>query len=160
MTRVRLRRALPPAALVSSAALLLGASGACGGTLTSRRPTSTASDAVQAAPASAACTTGKRSVCITRSDDNRTVTVGVGWTVDVQLRSPGLTWSVPTEPGSHLLRQVGAARRDGGAAQVAYTAIASGHTELRALERPLCAAGRACPQFIVLWQVRIHVTGH
>jgi hypothetical protein len=159
MTRVRHARALAPIALLASAALLLVASGARGETNAGRHPTATASDAASAAPASAACTTGRRSLCITRGDDDHTVTVALGWTVDVELRSTGLTWGAPSEPGRRLLHQVGAARLDDGAAAVTYTAVAPGHTELRALERPVCAAGRACPQFVVLWQVQIHVTG-
>ncbi|HYB24922.1 MAG TPA: hypothetical protein VED41_14055 [Solirubrobacteraceae bacterium] len=98
-------------------------------------------------------------MCITRGDDGRTVTVGVGWTVDLDLRAQGLRWSVPAEVGPHLLRQLGAVGRAGGGVQIDYTAVAAGHTTLRATERPVCQTGRACPQFIVLWQVRIHVDG-
>lgn len=133
--------------------------GACGSGAADGGPSSApAADSPPAVLASAPCTTGARSVCITRGDDGRTVSVGVGWAVVVDLRAPESVWSVPTEVGARLLRQV-AVRRESDAVQVAYTARAPGRTELRSLQRPLCHPGRVCPQFIVLWQVRVHVSG-
>jgi hypothetical protein len=108
--------------------------------------------------ASAACTNGARSVCLTPSAGGRTVAVGVGWTVAVRLGSPNSIWSEPSLHGRTLLRQLGAARRKENLVEVAYTAIAPGETDLRATERPACSPAHMCPQFILLWEVHIRVS--
>jgi hypothetical protein len=148
---------LATAALALSAAMLLGACGGsvAGGTLSSAPPP----ESVPAASASTACMRGARAVCITASANGQTVVVGVGWRVGVDLQGSERAWSAPVEGGADLLRQVAGVRRDGGAVQVAYTAVAPGRTDLRATERPLCRPGRMCPQFILLWQVHIQVSG-
>lgn len=98
-------------------------------------------------------------MCVTSDDDGHTVTVAVGWTVGVDLRTPNSLWSVPSQSHARVLRQIGALRRSGGAVQVAYKAVAPGRTELRALERPACRPGQMCPQFILLWRLYVRVTG-
>jgi hypothetical protein len=98
-------------------------------------------------------------VCVTRSADGHTVTLGVGWTLGVDLHAPNSAWSGPSELGARLLRQIGGVRRDGGTVEVTYKTIAPGRTDLRAFERPVCPPARACPQFILLWEVHIRVTG-
>lgn len=98
-------------------------------------------------------------MCVTRTADGRTVTVGVGWTIRVDLHAPSTLWAGPSQSRAHLLRQIGAAHRGSGGVQVAYRAIAPGKTELRASERPVCPPGRMCPQFIVLWQLYVRVVG-
>ena len=134
--------------------------GACGGTVAHNRLSSAqASDSPPSASASAVCTTGARSVCVTRSAGGHTVTVGVGWTVGINLHAPNSAWSGPSELGARLLRQIGGVRRGGGAVEVAYRAVAPGRTELRASERPVCPPARMCPQYILLWEVHIRVTG-
>jgi hypothetical protein len=112
----------------------------------------------RSAPASTTCRTGGHSVCLTRSSGGRTVGVGVGWTVAVELRTPAGVWSAPTQVGAHLLRQLGGVRHDGGGVAVFYRAQAPGRTALRAFERPVCPPMRACPQYILAWQVQLHVS--
>jgi hypothetical protein len=154
---VNISRPLATAALVASALMLLGG---CGGTSADSSPSSAPpGHSAPAPPASAACTTGARSVCVTRAADGHTVTVGVGWTIRVDLHAPSSVWAAPSQSGAHLLRQIGAAHRSSGGVQVTYGAIAPGKTELRASERPMCTPGRMCPQFIVLWQLYVRVAG-
>jgi hypothetical protein len=81
----------------------------------------------------------------------------VGWTVEVDLSTPDGTWSGPVEAAPRLLRQIGEVRRAGGAS-VAYRSASPGRTELRAFERPLCGPARACPQYILAWQLHIRVS--
>jgi hypothetical protein len=97
-------------------------------------------------------------VCVTASANGQSVTVGVGWTVGLNLDSPNSVWSAPSEHGASLLRQIGGVRRHGGAVEVAYRTIASGRTELRASERPVCPPAHMCPQYILVWEAHILVT--
>jgi hypothetical protein len=60
--------------------------------------------------------------------------------------------------GERLLRQLGGVRRAGGGVSLAYRTLARGKTDLRAFERPLCRPGRACPQFILAWELHIQVS--
>jgi hypothetical protein len=112
----------------------------------------------RSAAASTTCRAGGRSVCLTRSSGGRTIGVGVGWTVAVELRTPDGVWSVPTQVGAHLLRQQGGVDRQAGAVAVSYRALAPGRTALRAFERPVCPPMRACPQYILVWQVELRVS--
>ena len=149
-------RAVSIAAFVSALMLL----GACGGTVAdSRLSSAPPGDSAPSASASAACTTGARSVCVTRSANGHTVTVGVGWTVGLNLHAPNSVWSGPSELGARVLRQIGGVRREGGTVEVAYRAVAPGRTELRAFERPVCPPARMCPQYVLVWEVHIRVTG-
>jgi hypothetical protein len=107
---------------------------------------------------SAACRPGARAVCLTRSAGGHTIRVGVGWTIGLDLQSSGGSWSGPVQTGARLLRQLGAVRRDTGGFVVSYRATAPGQTALRAFERPVCAPMRACPQYILLWQVNVRVS--
>jgi hypothetical protein len=66
-------------------------------------------------------------------------------------------WSGLSEIGTDLLRRIGALRYDAGAISASYEAVGPGRTALRAFERPRCTPTRACPQFILLWQVNIDV---
>jgi len=132
---------------------------ACSGTSAGSPPSSSSSPRGSSTSANPDCPAGVHAVCLTRSDSGHTVTVGVGWTVSVSLLASSTAWSTPSETGHHLLRQIGGVRRDAAAVDVAYRAIAPGRTALRAFERPICLPGRACPQFILLWQVDIRVGG-
>jgi hypothetical protein len=116
-------------------------------------------DGAPAVAASAACTTSARSVCVRSSANGHSVTVGVGWTVGLDLHAPNSVWSAPAEFGARLLRQIGGVRLGGGAAEVAYRAVAPGRTELRASERPVCLPAHVCPLYILVWGVPIIVTG-
>jgi hypothetical protein len=105
-----------------------------------------------------ACKARPRSVCVTASANERTIALGVGWTVEVVLSTPNGIWSGPVEQGPRLLRQLGEVRRAGGSASVAYRSASPGRTELRAFERPLCRPGRVCPQYILVWRLHIRVS--
>jgi hypothetical protein len=124
-----------------------------------RGPSATLPSGHSSAPASGACRPGAHTVCLTHSSGGRTVQIGVGWTVGVDLQSPSGVWSGPTQAGAHLLRQLGGVRHDGRGIEVSYRALAPGRTVLRAFERPVCPPMRACPQYILVWQVTIRVAG-
>jgi len=154
-TRINVPRALTVAAFVSAVMLV----GACGGTVADSKLSSTpAGGSTPSASANAGCTTSARSVCVTASPNGRNVTVGVGWTVRLNLDSPNSVWSAPSEHGASLLRQIGGVRRRGGTVEVAYRTIAAGRTELRASERPVCPPAHMCPQYVLVWEARILVT--
>jgi hypothetical protein len=108
-----------------------------------------------AVPAVPACHPGSHVVCLSRTDGGHSVPVGVGQTVTVELGGSGLQWSGLREVGPHLLRQHGATVERGGALTASYVATKAGRTVLRAGGAPKCAPGEACPQFILLWQVRV-----
>ncbi len=132
---------------------------ACGSTAARlTAPSATAPGGYSSDPASTPCRAGAHSVCLTRSSGDRTIHVGVGWAVGVELRTPSGVWSVPVQAGAHLLRQLGSVRRNGGGVAVSYRALAPGRTALRAFERPVCPPMRACPQYILLWQVELRVS--
>jgi hypothetical protein len=97
-------------------------------------------------------------VCLGRADGGHRVKVRLGQVVTVSLRGAGLEWSGLREVGPRLLRSKRSAHRRAGTVVVTYAVVAKGRTELRAHGAPHCAAGRACPQFILLWQVQIAVT--
>jgi hypothetical protein len=151
----------PCTAAALGAVVLLGACGANAGE--QKHPPAPAPRPVggsgrASAPAEGTCHAGPRSVCVTASANGRTIAVGVGRTLAVDLSTPSGIWSGPVELGPRLLRQDGEVRRAGGGVSVAYTAASPGRTELRAFERPLCRPARACPQFILLWELHIRVS--
>ena len=108
-----------------------------------------------AEPSVPGCHPGPHVVCIGRTDGGHSVHVVVGQTVTVGLAGSGLRWSDLRQVGPHLLRQHGETAERGGTLTASYVAKAAGRTELRASGAPNCAPGEACPQFILLWQVRV-----
>jgi hypothetical protein len=94
-------------------------------------------------------------VCIGRADGGHRVHVVVGQTVTVELSGSSLRWSGLRQVGPDLLRQRGATAARGGTLTASYVAKGVGRTALRASGAPQCARGKACPQFIVLWQVQV-----
>jgi hypothetical protein len=104
-----------------------------------------------------ACHSGRHVVCIGRADGGHSVHVKPGETVTVELGDSGLRWSDLRQVGPRLLHQRGATVVGGGALVASYVAKGVGRTGLRASGAPICVPGRACPQFIVLWQVRVVV---
>jgi len=108
-----------------------------------------------AEPAVPGCDPGPHVVCIGRTDGGHSVHVHVGQTVTVGLAGSGLRWSGLHQVGRHLLRARRAAVVRGGTLTASYVATTTGRTELRASGAPNCPSGQACPQFILLWQVRI-----
>ena len=111
----------------------------------------------EAGPAVPGCHPGPHVVCIGRTDGGHSVHVAPGQTVTVGLGGSGLTWSGLRQVGPHLLRQRGATVVRGGALTASYVAKGVGRTRLQASGAPTCPPGQACPQFIVLWQVRVVV---
>ena len=102
------------------------------------------------------CAPAARTLCVMADDDGRTFTVRVGAYFTVELRAAHRTFSAPSESGAKALELIGASH-SGGAAEAYYRALAPGHAVLRALERPVCTPGRACPDFVLLWEVQVHV---
>jgi hypothetical protein len=108
-----------------------------------------------AEPSVPGCHPGPHVVCIGRTDGGHSVHVVVGQTVTVGLAGSGLRWSDLRQVGPHLLHPRRAAVERDGTLMASYVATAAGRTGLRASGAPNCAPGQACPQFILLWQVRI-----
>jgi hypothetical protein len=108
-----------------------------------------------AEPTVPGCHPGPHVVCIGRTDGGHSVHVSVGQTVTVGLAGSGLRWSDLHQVGPRLLHQHGATVVRGGALMASYVATKAGRTELRASGAPNCPPGEACPQFILLWQVRV-----
>ncbi len=108
-----------------------------------------------AEPTVPGCDPGPHVVCIGRTDGGHSVHVSVGQTVTVGLAGSGLRWTDLHQVGPHLLRQRGSTVVRGGTLAASYVATKAGRTGLRASGAPNCAPGKACPQFILLWQVRV-----
>jgi hypothetical protein len=75
----------------------------------------------------------------------------------VALSGSTLRWSGLRQVGPALLHRHGAVRHRAGGLAASYTAVKTGRTTLRASGAPRCAPGKACPQFILVWQVRLVV---
>jgi hypothetical protein len=110
-----------------------------------------------AAMAVPACRATAHLVCVARAEGGRSVAVKLGQTVRVDLSGSGLRWSGLREVGPHVLRQEARAVFHAGTLTASYEATKAGRTALRASGAPKCATGEACPQFILLWQVRVVV---
>jgi hypothetical protein len=104
-----------------------------------------------------ACRATRHVVCVGRADGGHTVAVKVGQTLKVDLGGAGFRWSGLQQVGPHLLRRKGNVVARQGAITASYGARTVGRTELRASGAPACPTGQACPQFILLWQVRVMV---
>jgi hypothetical protein len=103
------------------------------------------------------CPPHGRVVCIDRADGGHSVHVRVGQTLMVVLNGSTLRWSGLRQVGPLLLRAKGAVSHRGGGLTASYTAAKAGRTALRADGAPKCSPGKACPQFLLLWQVRVVV---
>jgi hypothetical protein len=95
--------------------------------------------------------------CVDRADGGRTVHVRVGHILKVVLGGTALRWSGLHQVGPDLLRRSGRILYRDGGIMGSYTARKAGHTTLTAGGAPTCAPGQACPQFVLLWQVRVVV---
>jgi hypothetical protein len=102
------------------------------------------------------CPPHGEAVCVDRADSGHTVHVRVGQTVRVALNGSTLKWSGLRQVGPKVLRFKSAVSHAGGLT-ASYVAAKSGRTVLRASGAPKCSPGKACPQFIVVWQVRVVV---
>jgi len=110
-----------------------------------------------AASAPSSCPGRGQAVCVDRADGGRTVHLRVGQRVQVVLSGATLQWSGPRLVGPHLLRLRGRATDGAGTLRASYVAVGAGRTTLEASGAPKCSPGKACPQFILLWQVRVVV---
>jgi hypothetical protein len=151
---MRHHRATPTVA-AAGALLLLGGCGTVAARTTAPSAPRRASS-VHAVTARA-CTSAVHTVCLTAASSGQRITLSEGTVVHVDLRSAESSWRGLSEVGPLLLRRLDPPRRTSGAVEASYAAVEPGHTELRAFERPICQPTRACPQFIVLWQVDIRV---
>jgi hypothetical protein len=120
--------------------------------------TAAASTMATAARTALGCPAHSRLVCVDRTDSGHSVHVRVGHTIEVVLGSTSLRWSGLHQVGPDLLRAQGRVEAHDGGITASYTAVKAGHTTLRAGGAPRCARGRACPQFILLWQVGVTVS--
>jgi hypothetical protein len=96
--------------------------------------------------------------CVDRADGGHRVHLRVGQTLAVALGGATLRWSGLHQTGSDLLRAKGPVVHHDGGIAVSYGAVKSGHMVLQASGAPICSPGKACPQFILLWQVRVVVS--
>lgn len=99
---------------------------------------------------------------VTLADQGKSLSASIGTTVDVDLQAaPGMQNWVVTAPSPAILQPVvnPAATAIRGATLRAYKAIAPGTAVITATDRPACAPGRACPQFIQGFRVTIVVRG-
>jgi hypothetical protein len=103
------------------------------------------------------CRATRQVVCVGRADGGHKVAVKVGQTLKVDLSGMGLRWSGLQQVGPHPLRREGNVVALQGTISASYRAKTVGQTELRASGAPVCATGQACPQFILLWQLRVAV---
>jgi len=103
------------------------------------------------------CPPHGRVVCVDRADGGHSVHVRSGQTLMVVLNGSTLRWSGLREVGPVLLRPKGAVSHRGGGLTASYVAAKAGQTALRAGGAPKCSPGKACPQFLLLWQVRVVV---
>jgi hypothetical protein len=149
---MRHHRAISAAGTVG-VVLLLGGCAAGGATASSSQQASLSAKALPART----CAPSAHTACLTPATGGKTVTLTIGATVDVALRATSSSWSGLSEVGPRLLRENGSTRAGPGAIEASYRAVETGHTALRAFERPVCPPMRACPQFILLWQVNIRV---
>lgn len=111
--------------------------------------------ATQAAPA--ACRPAVTLWCVGRSDGGHTVRMRKGQYLTVDLNGGQLRWSGLHQVGPGVLRLRGRVVSDDAGLTAGYQAVKVGRGELQANGAPRCAAGQACPQFILLWQVRVVV---
>jgi hypothetical protein len=121
-----------------------------------------AGGAVLASPTGATASAGGcpphvRAVCVDRTDGGHTVRLRVGQSVMVALSGSTLRWSGLGQAGPMVLRRGGPVRHPAGGLTATYVAVHDGRTVLRASGAPICAPGKPCPQFILLWQVRVVV---
>lgn len=109
-----------------------------------------------AASSGTACRASSRVVCVTGSDQGRTVVARIGQRVEVDLDG-GLRYSQLHESPPVLLRQLSAPTMEGVTLHATYLAIRLGTTYLQAVGAPECPSGEMCPEYLVLIRVRIHV---
>ncbi len=106
--------------------------------------------------ASVPCAIRAGAVCVTERAGGHTLQLTEGWTLTVRLGASGRVFSAPRQDGD-ALQALGAPKREGAEVVSVFRAVKAGTSQLRATERPLCRAGQACPQYIVLWTLTVRV---
>jgi hypothetical protein len=139
-------------------ALALAAAAVGVGTSAPASASAYASTTASTGGASGGCPPHVRGVCVDRTDGGRTVPVRVGQTVTVALSGSTLRWSGLRQVGPALLRRHGGVRQRAGGLTASYSAVKAGRTTLQASGAPKCSPGKVCPQFILVWQVRLVVS--
>jgi hypothetical protein len=110
-----------------------------------------------ASASGSACHASSRVVCISQSDDVRSVNVELGETIEVTLRDTSLVWSDLRQVGPQLLQVTHRATSNAHQFRASFQPIKVGATTLQATAAPRCNPGQACPEFMMVWQVRIVV---
>jgi len=109
-----------------------------------------------ASPSPPVCRPTHQLHCASPTDSGHTVHLRVGQRLTVTLVDPTLTFGSPRVVGRPLLRTTGTTAPGG--LTVHYLAIRAGTTRLQSTGRPRCRRGEACPQFVVLWSLRVVVS--
>ena len=107
--------------------------------------------------ASAPCAIRAGSVCVTERAGGHTLQLTEGWMLTVRLGASGRVFSPPHQDGD-TLQALGAPTHEGAEVVSVFRAVRTGTSQLRATERPLCRAGQACPQYLVLWTLTVRVS--
>jgi hypothetical protein len=111
-----------------------------------------------AASAFGGCPAHGQVVCVDRSDGGHVVHLRVGHTLRVVLGGSSLRWTGLRQSAPEVLRPSGPMVQRHGGISASYIAVKGGQTTLRAGGAPRCERGRACPQFVLLWQVHVSVS--
>jgi hypothetical protein len=156
---------LPRRIVLALCVLALGGCGQAGGSQAGSSATTTTTAAhspstpIAHSPSVPAdpCAPRTRTICITAADEGRTIAVRVGASFTVELRAPRRSFGPVSVSGAKALELIGASH-SGAAAEAYYRALAPGRVVLRSAERPVCVRGRACPEFILLWQAYVLLT--
>jgi len=106
---------------------------------------------------SSGCRSSASLVCVTAGDSGHRVQIRIGQRLTVTLNDAGLVWSTIREIGPPLLKQLGHPIVAGTFLKTSYAAVDAGQTALQASAAARCSAGQACPQFMLLWRVQLHV---
>ena len=108
--------------------------------------------------AGASCEIRPGSVCLTERARGHTVQLTVGWTLTLRLGAPGRRFGAPRLAGGQALQALGPPRRSSTEVVAGFRAVKPGTVQLRATERPLCPAGRPCPDYVALWTLTVRVS--
>lgn len=159
MTRLVLAVALAVGLLASSGAVAAAAPAPDGNLFGQAVGAPAPSSGGTAVPAPTPDSTG--TLTLTNQDTGMTVQVTTGQTVVLSLAAgSGMQpWQVGT-PDPNVLAPAPntAATTTQGVTQSTFQAVGAGTTQLTASDRPSCAAGEMCPQFIIAYQVTVDVS--
>ena len=105
------------------------------------------------ATGSSPCREFGRDIGVTQHDGGKTFALSRCTTVTLSLGGSSLDWSAPVLSGSDVLHVVEPYRVRSGHGRARYVTIRTGRETLQAIGRPKCEAGKACPQFELLFTV-------